>query len=155
MAALCQEALAVRAVDSPRLGFVLRNFFDICLLSHTNFDSCLKPLSFCCRGAVLGEASICARKEDSSPEEKQQNFAKIIIEFEDPSGKLNPNLKGLPSSEVSETSSFICQPPERSTQTDFCRQSETADDTRKKPLESGKEKKSTCTCGRAAKLGEP
>ncbi|XP_048818439.1 uncharacterized protein LOC125701014 [Lagopus muta] len=101
-------------------------------------------------GAMLGEASICVRKEDPSPVEKQQNFARITIEIADLSGKSNPGLKRL----LSPLTDLFCQPPERSTQPDFCRQSEIADDTRKKPLESGKEKKSTCTCGRAVRLGE-
>lgn len=153
MAALCQEAFAVRAVDSPLLGFVLRNFFDICLLSHTNFESCLKPLSFCCRGAMLGRAGICMRKEDTSPVVKRPHFARITIEIEDQSGKLNPNLKCLPNSKVPETSSLVCQHSEQSTQPDSRKQSEIADES-KKPIESGKERKSTCTCGRTVKLGE-
>ena len=141
----------MRAADSPLLGFVLRNFFDLCLLSHTNVESPLKPFSFCCRGAVLGAACICRRKEDPAPVEKGQNFARITIDFDDDSGNSNPNLDGL----LSPVAYCLCQPRLPSTLTDFRKQSNITDDRRKRPPRSGRERKSICTCGKPEKRGEP
>ncbi|XP_019465648.1 uncharacterized protein LOC109363736 [Meleagris gallopavo] len=100
-------------------------------------------------GAMLGEAGICVRKEDPSRVEKRQNLARITIEIEDLSGKSNPNLKGL----LSPLTDLFCQSSERFILPDSRKQSEIADES-KKPIESGKERKSTCTCGRTVKLGE-
>jgi len=157
MAAPCREALARRASQStvscgqPSAGISVEGF--LYLFSHTHWDSSLKPLSFCSRGAMLGETGGDMKNKDPAPLKKPQNLRRITIEIQDLTGKSNPNLKGLPNSKVN-----ISQSPQQSSRPDFRRQSEIADDscpdTSKKTPTSGKVA-STCCCGRVVELCEP